>query len=96
MPSYVLLGSWTEEGIRALKQAPQRAEAFHQAIEKAGGKVLLDLHTMGPYDVVVAVELPSDEALNTVALRMGQQGLLRTTTLKGWTPAEFAQLVQRL
>jgi uncharacterized protein with GYD domain len=96
MPQYVMLGNWTAEGIRNVKNGPQREEAFRKAVEAAGGKILLDLHTMGAYDFVVAVELPSDEAANTVALRTGQQGFVRTTTLKGWTAQEFAQLVQKL
>ncbi len=96
MPHYVLLGNWTEEGIRQVKQGPKREEAFHKAVEAAGGKVVVDLHTMGAYDFVVVVELPSDEALNLVALRTGQLGFVRTTTLKGWTAPEFAQLVQKV
>jgi len=96
MPFYAVLGSWTEEGIRAVKQAPQRAEAFRRAVEGAGGKVLFRLHTMGMYDVVAAVELPSDEVANELMLRTGLQGHLRTTTLKGWSDAEFARLVEKL
>jgi uncharacterized protein with GYD domain len=96
MPFYVILGQWTEEGIRTVKQGPQRAETFHKAVEAAGGKVLLDLHTMGAYDFVVAVELPSDEVANLITLRTGLQGSVRTTTLKGWSASEFAQLVRKL
>jgi uncharacterized protein with GYD domain len=96
MPYYVVLGNWTEEGIRNVKQGPQREETFHKAVEAAGGKVLLDLHTMGAYDFVVAVELPSDEAANLLALRTGSHGSVRTTTLKGWSASEFAQLVKKL
>lgn len=96
MPHYVLLGQWTEQGIRDLPHAPQRSEAFHEAVRTLGGKVLLDLHTMGQYDLVLAVELPSDDAVNALALRMGRQGFVRTTTLKGWTGPEFAELVRTL
>jgi len=96
MPFYAVLGSWTEEGIRAVKQAPQRSEAFRRSVEAAGGKVLSLLHTMGSYDVVAAIELPSDEVANELMLRTGLQGLVRTTTLKGWSDAEFARLVQKL
>jgi uncharacterized protein with GYD domain len=96
MPFYVMLGNWTEAGIRTVKQGPQRAETFRKAVEAAGGKVLLDLHTMGAYDFVVAVELPTDEAANLIALRTGVEGSVRTTTLKGWSSAEFAQLVRKV
>jgi uncharacterized protein with GYD domain len=96
MPYYAVLGNWTEEGIRAVKQAPQRGEAVRKAVEAAGGKVHSFLNTMGGFDIVAVFELPSDEVANQVLLRAGMQGFVRTTTLKGWTPPEFAQLVQRL
>jgi len=96
MAYYVYLISWTAEGIRTVKQGPQRSEAFHKSVEAAGGRVLLNLHTMGAYDAVAAVELPSDEVANQIAIRMGAQGFVRTTTLKGWSAQEFAQLVAKL
>jgi len=96
MPSYVILVNWTAEGIRAVKQSPARADAFRKTVEQAGGKVLSFLHTMGAYDLVAAVELPSDDVANQLALRAGMQGFVRTTTLKGWSSAEFAKLVQSL
>jgi len=96
MPSYVILVNWTAEGIKAVKKSPERGESFRKAVEQAGGKVLLFLHTMGSYDLVAAVELPSDDVANTLALRSGMQGFVRTTTLKGWSAAEFAELVRKL
>jgi len=96
MPHYVVLVNWTAEGIRAVKKSPERGEAFRKSVEQAGGKVLSFLHTMGTYDLVIAVELPSDDVANQLALRAGMQGFVRTTTLKGWTAAEFAELVRKL
>jgi uncharacterized protein with GYD domain len=96
MPLYAVLASWTEEGIRTVKQAPKRSDALRSAVEAAGGRVLSLLHTMGVYDLVATVELPSDEVANEILLRAGMQGFVRTTTLKGWSGPEFAQLVGRL
>ena len=96
MPSYVVLVNWTVEGIKAVKKSPERAEAFRKAVEQVGGRVLSFLHTMGAYDMVVALELPSDEVANQLALRTGMQGFVRTTTLKGWSSSEFAELVRKL
>ncbi|HYA71007.1 MAG TPA: GYD domain-containing protein [Thermoplasmata archaeon] len=96
MPSYVILVNWTPEGIRNVKKSPERGDAFRKAVEQAGGKVVSFLHTMGAYDLVVAVELPSDDIANQLALRTGMQGFVRTTTLKGWTAGEFAELVRKL
>jgi len=96
MPLYAVLGNWTEKGIQAVKQAPLRGESVRKAVEAAGGKVHAFLNTMGTFDIVAVFELPSDEVANQVLLRAGMLGFVRTTTLKGWSPADFAQLVQRL
>jgi uncharacterized protein with GYD domain len=96
MPSYVILVNWTAEGIRAVKESPQRTEEFRRAVEKAGGKILSLLHTMGAYDLVIAVELPSDEVANQLALRSAMKGFVRTTTLKGWPTSEFEQMIQKV
>lgn len=96
MPFYAVLASWTEEGIRTVKQSPQRSEALRSAVEAAGGRVVSFLHTMGGYDIVATLELPSDEVANQILLRAGLQGFVRTTTLKGWSGAEYASLVQKL
>ena len=96
MPRYVVQVNWTAEGIRHVKQSPERGEAFKKAVEQAGGKVLSFLYTMGTYDLVVAVELPSDDVANQLALRTGLLGFVRTTTLKGWTQDEFTDLVGKL
>ncbi len=96
MPSYVYLVTWTDQGIRDVKQSPERGDAFRAAVEGDGGRVVALLHTMGAFDLVVLVELPSDEVANRLALRTGRQGFVRTTTLKGWTEAEFKRLVDTL
>jgi len=96
MPLYAVLATWTAEGIRTVKQSPQRSDALRKAVEAAGGKVLSFLHTMGAYDIVATLELPSDEVANEIMLRSGMQGFVRTTTLKGWSGAEYAALVQKL
>ncbi len=96
MPHYAVLVSWTEEGIRNVGKAPQRAEEFRRAVEAAGGKVHSFLHTMGAYDAVAAFELPSDEVANELILKVGARGYARTVTLKGWSTAEFAKLAERL
>jgi uncharacterized protein with GYD domain len=96
MPYYVILVNWTAEGIRKVKESPARSESFRKSVEQAGGKVLTFFHTMGAYDIVCAVELPSDDVANQLALRTGMAGFVRTTTLKGWSSKEFADLVRTL
>jgi uncharacterized protein with GYD domain len=80
MPYYVVLGNWTDQGVRNVKEAPGRAEALRHSVAAAGGKVVSFLHTLGVYDIVAVLELPSDEVANRLALQSAGQGNLRTTS----------------
>lgn len=96
MSTYLILWNWTEQGVRTLKDSPKRVEAFKQLVEKNGGKLGQFLYTLGKYDGAAFVEAPSDEAFLKVALTLGSQGNVRTTTLKAWTASEAAKLLSQV
>jgi uncharacterized protein with GYD domain len=39
MPQYILLGNWTDQGIRQVKDTVQRGQQFQQLVQQAGGQV---------------------------------------------------------
>ena len=95
MPTYIQLINWTEQGIRGVKETPKRAENAKALARKLGGKI--DIHyTMGEYDAVAMVEMPSDEAYNRFALASGALGNIRTKTLKAWTLEEFQKIIDQI
>ncbi|MGI0148961.1 MAG: GYD domain-containing protein [Thermoplasmata archaeon] len=95
MPNYVILGKWTEQGIRTVKDSPKRVETVKAIFEKAGGK--LDLwYTMGDYDFVGVANAPNDEAYMQIAFQLGALGNVRTTTLKAWSVLEAAKVINKL
>ena len=96
MPTYIVLYKLTDQGIRNIKEAPKRIEEGIRAIEAAGGRVTGFYSVMGEYDYVGIGELPNDETAVALALAMGSQGNVRTTTLKAFTKEEFAEIVKRL
>jgi len=96
MPTYVTLYKWTEQGIKNVKQAPERIEAAKKASEAMGGKILGLYVTLGEYDLVTISEWPSDEAGMVMLLAQGAQGNVRSTTLKAFAPAEFAKIVKKM
>jgi len=96
MPTYISLMKLTDQGIKDIKNAPQRIEEAVKALEAIGGK-LIGLYTvMGEYDYVGIAEAPNDEAAMTFMLGLGSAGNVRTTTLKAFTKEEFAHMVKRL
>ncbi len=61
-------------------------------VEKVGGKMQL-YYTLGEYDFVMVVEVPSDEAMVATVARLGSMGNVRTKTLKAWTELEGARIL---
>jgi len=92
LSNFVILGNWTDQGIKNVAAAPERIKAARGMIEKAGGKMQL-FTTMGEYDLVMIVEMPKDEDLAAILLCIGSMGNIRTKTMKAWTEAEAAKIL---
>jgi uncharacterized protein with GYD domain len=96
MPTYINLVNWTDQGIRNIKDAPQRIDAFKKAVEAAGGKVNGFYVTMGKYDIVTIVDVPSDEAVASILLNTGSKGSVRTETMKALTEDQFRNILTKV
>jgi uncharacterized protein with GYD domain len=92
LPSFVVFGNWTDQGIRNVQEAPERIKTTHGMIEKSGGKMQL-FYTLGKYDFVMIVEVPNDDAMMAILLCLGSMGNVRTTTMKAWTESEGAKIL---
>jgi len=92
MSTFIVLGNWTERGITNIQEAPNRIKTTHDMVEKAGGKMQL-YYTLGEYDFVMVVEVPTDEAIASVLARLGSMGNVHTKTMKAWTEAEGAKIL---
>jgi uncharacterized protein with GYD domain len=96
MPVYVVLGNYTEQGVRNIKQIANLRQAAEQWTASQGGRVLGNYMTLGSYDFVFIVDLPSAEVALEGALLFGSQGEVRTQTLQAF-PTEAAEVIaQRL
>ena len=95
MPRYFVLGNWTEQGIRNVRESPKRVDAAKAMAEKLGGK--LDVfYTMGQYDFIGIGDLPNDDAVMQLALQIGSLGNARTTTIKAWSQGEGTKVIAKL
>jgi uncharacterized protein with GYD domain len=92
LPVFVVLGNWTDQGIRNVTQVPKRAKVANDMVEKAGGK-MQTYYTLGKYDFVAIIEVPKDEDLMAILLCLGSMGNIRTTTMKAWTEAEATKII---
>jgi uncharacterized protein with GYD domain len=92
LSNFVVFGNWTNQGIKKVKDAPERIKKTHNMIEKAGGKMQL-FYTAGKYDFVMTIEIPNEDDLMAILLCLGSMGNIRTTTMKAWTEAEGAKIL---
>ncbi len=96
MATYLLLCNWTDQGIRNVQEAPNRARQAEGLAEQLGCKIGSVYLTMGQYDLAVRVEAPDDATMARYALSLGTQGNIRTTTLKAFPREEFEQIIHSL
>jgi uncharacterized protein with GYD domain len=92
LASFIVLGNWTEQGIKNIAEAPNRIKTTHSMVEKVGGKMQL-FYTLGEYDFAMVVEVPDDDSMVTVLACLGSMGNVRTKTLKAWTEEEAAKIL---
>ena len=96
MPRYVALISWTEQGIKNVKETTRRAEHVRQMVEQMGGRMGTLYWTQGRYDLVAVVEAPDEETATAVMLRVGSQGAVRTETMRAFDAEEMGRVLQKL
>ncbi len=74
MPTYISLVNLTEQGIKEVKNAPERLQSFDNAAREAGGKLVGFYLVMGQYDYVVITEAPDDQTSWTSVAQRGPLG----------------------
>src|ERR1700733_12107479 len=95
MPSYIILMNWTEQGVKTFRESVDRAEAAEVALSPAGITFKDIYWTVGPYDLVAAMEAPDDETLAAGLLALAAQGNLRSTTLRALTAEEMSAVIAK-
>jgi len=96
MPNYIVLGTFTDQGIRNIKESPQRTEAVAALAKKAGASLKETYWTLGQYDFVAVFEAPDDVAMTALGLSIGKLGNVRTQTLRAFPTAEMKSIIGKL
>ena len=96
MSTYIILINWTDQGIRTVKESPQRLATAKKVIEAAGGKMTGFYLTMGRYDMIAIAEAPNDESVATIMLGLGSGGGIRTETMKAFTEDQYREIIAKV
>ena len=95
MGTYISLVSFTDQGIRNVKESPNRFEAFRALAEKAGVTVKGIYYTVGTCDMVTIVEGP-DDVVTAVLLKVGSLGNVRSQTLRAFSLDEMRAILAKV
>ncbi len=95
MATYISLLNFTDQGIRNIKDSPDRYGTFRAMAEKLGVTVKGFYYTVGRHDMVVIVE-GSDEAVTTALLKAGSLGNVRSETLRAFSVDEAKRMIGNL
>ncbi len=96
MPTYIMLGNWTDQGAQKVKDSPRRVDAAKRSLADMGGEVKALYMTMGDYDLVAIYEAPDDAVAARFTLLLGQLGAVRTRTMKAFPEAAFREIIASL
>lgn len=85
MPHYLVLASYTAQGVSGLISKPEdRSAVLRTLVESSGGRIESMYYAFGDSDVVVIMEMPDNVTMAAFSMAVGASGSvtnLRTTVL---------------
>ena len=97
MPTYISLFSWTDQGIRNVRDTLDRVDRASELAEEKYGVRLGQIYwTVGPYDLVSVFEAPDEQSVTAFLLELGSVGNVRSTTLRAYDREEMSGILERL
>ncbi len=97
MPTYISLFSWTDQGIRNVRDTLDRVDRASELAEEKYGVRLGQIYwTVGPYDLVSVFESPDEQSATAFLLELGSVGNVRSTTLRAYDREEMSGILERL
>jgi uncharacterized protein with GYD domain len=94
--TYIILVNFTDQGVRNVKQSPERAKALTAAGTKLGVKVKDVYWTLGAHDAVLIADAPNDEAMTALCLSVGSLGNIRTQTMRAYSADEMNKILAKV
>lgn len=96
MTRYIVLASFTDQGIRAVKDTTTRAAAVREMGARFGVQMKDIYWTLGKYDIVLTVEAQDDASMTAFGLAVGALGNVRTQTLRAFNLDEMQGIIDKM
>jgi uncharacterized protein with GYD domain len=96
MPTYIIIGNFTDQGIRSVKDTTKRAQALRDTAKKTGATLRDIFWTLGQYDIVAVLDAPDDETIAALGLSIGALGNVRAQTLRAFSENEISRVLGKM
>jgi uncharacterized protein with GYD domain len=96
MATYIVLNSFTDQGVRSAKDTTKRADAVRELAKKFGVTAKEFFWTLGSYDVVAIYDAPDDASMTALGLAIGAAGNIRTQTMRAFSREEMNGVLAKL
>lgn len=96
MPSYIVLGTFTDQGVRTVKDTGKRADAVKDMAGRFGVTMKSIHWTLGQYDIVTFCDATDEESATAFALALSSAGNVRLQTLRAFSRDEMAGILSKL
>lgn len=96
MLNYVVLASFTDQGIKSIKDTTKRADAAREAAGKFGVKMTDIYWTQGQYDIVTLCQANDEASIAAFGLALSSQGNVKFQTLRAFTRDEMNGILSKL
>ncbi len=89
MAMFIMLARLSAEGVRTLKNNPQRIQEVNQEVEQFGARVVQQYALLGPYDFITVLDAPDPETVSRVSVELASRGAATYETLTAISVDEF-------
>jgi uncharacterized protein with GYD domain len=93
MPTYLMLSTLTDQGLRTLQSNPDRLREVNRDVEELGARVLHQWTSLGAFDFVNIVEAPDAATIASVSVALGARG---SAKLESYELIEIDAVLERL
>ncbi|SVD57405.1 uncharacterized protein METZ01_LOCUS410259 [marine metagenome] len=96
MAKYHILGKFTDQGIKNVKETVKRSERFEEMAKGKGVEITEIMWLLGEHDVFCIAEAENDQTVTALLLQAGSLGFLTTSTSRAFTRDEMEDIVKQM
>jgi uncharacterized protein with GYD domain len=94
MATFIMLSRLSPEGMKTLRNNPERLREVNQEVEGFGARVVQQYALLGPYDFITVLEAPDAGTVSRVSVELASRATASYETLSAISVEEFISRVR--